>query len=197
MGRKRNEIDLELIGRCIASRPQAWAEFVDRFGPTILALARRYLRLHGAAPDQAALEDVVQEVFLALTRKDFKLLRNYDPTYTVKTYLGVITRTEVHRSLRRKRLPTTGIEALEQTPSLDHDVPAAASRSEEIEVLARAMESLPAKDAAILRLRFLREMDYRAIANALKIPEPSVGQTLFRAKKRLLEKLRTILSILV
>jgi len=195
--RKRNAADLELIGRCVASRPHAWGEFVDRFGPSILALARRYLRLHGRFPDQAELEDVVQEVFLALTRKNFKLLRNYDPTFTVKTYLGIITRTQVHRILRKQRPATAGLEALEQAPAPGGEVPAAAARSEELELLARAIERLPPKDAAILRLRFLRELDYQAIAEAMKIPEPSVGQTLFRAKKRLLEKLRSILSILV
>ena len=60
-----------------------------------------------------------------------------------------------------------------------------------------ALDELPDRDAEILRLRFYREMDYKAIAAALRIPEASVGQTLFRAKQRLLDKLRGILGILV
>ena len=70
-------------------------------------------------------------------------------------------------------------------------------RAEEREVLAAAMDELPDRDSEILKLRFLREMDYKTIAATLRIPEASVGQTLFRAKQRLLDKLRGILGILV
>ena len=54
-----------------------------------------------------------------------------------------------------------------------------------------ALESLEPRDAEILRLRFLREQDYKAIAAKLDIPEASVGQTLYRAKRRLLDVLKS------
>ena len=195
MGRNRN--DLELVERCVAGEPGAWRQFVDRFAPTVRALARRYLRLHGRIADSAELDDVVQDVFLAVTRREFRLLKNYDPTYTFKTYLGVITRTEVHRVLRKKRPLLGGPAELELAAPAGADASVEAERTEEREVLATAMDELPDRDAEILRLRFLREMDYKAIAGTLRIPETSVGQTLFRAKQRLLDKLRGILGILV
>lgn len=190
----RNDEDLELIRRCIDGEPGGWRQFVDRFAPTVKALGRRYLRLHGYLPDDAELEDIVQEVFLAVVRRDFRLLRNYDPTYTLKTYLGVITRTEVHRQLRRRRPVVGADETLAQAAA---DPPEDAAAAEEKEVVLRALEELPQRDAEILKLRFLRELDYRAIASALNIPESSVGQTLFRAKQKLLERLKGILGILV
>jgi RNA polymerase sigma-70 factor (ECF subfamily) len=193
----RNDEDLALVGRCIQGEPGAWRQFVDRFAPTVQALARRYMRLHAYLPDEAEVEDIVQEVFLALTRRDFRLLQNYDPTYTFKTYLGVITRTQVHRTLRKKR-PVLGVpEDLEVAAPVEADAAEGAALTEEREVLMEALENLPARDAEILRLRFLREKDYKAIARALKIPEASVGQTLFRAKQRLLDRLKGILGILV
>jgi len=189
--------DSELLGRCIRREPGAWVEFVDRFKGTVQALARRYLKLNGHLPDEPELEDVVQEVFLSLIRRDFRLLRNYDSTYTVKTYLGVITRTEVHRLLRRRRpLSGTTDEIEAASPPSPSSSDGAADR-EEKEVLLRALDELPQRDAEILKLRFLREMDYRAIAGVLNIPETSVGQTLFRAKQRLVDKLRGLLGILV
>lgn len=170
--------------------PGAWVEFVDRFAPTTKAVARRYLKLHGWLPDDSLLDDIVQDVFVALTRRNYRLLKNYDPRYTFKTYLGVIARTEVHRQLRKRR-PLLGDPAdLAKAAGEAPDTSAGAAAAEEREVLAEALEKLPDRDAEILRLRFLREMDYRAIAEALRIPEASVGQTLFRAKQRLLEKLR-------
>lgn len=193
----RNQDDLELVERCIKGEPGAWRRFVDRFAPTVRALARRYLRLHGQIPDNAELDDVVQDVFLAVTRRDFRLLKNYDPTYTFKTYLGVITRTEVHRILRKKRPLLGGPAELERAAPPGADASAEVERAEEREVLQSALDDLPDRDAEILRLRFLREMDYKTIAATLRIPEASVGQTLFRAKQRLLDKLRGILGILV
>ncbi|MFI5402508.1 MAG: RNA polymerase sigma factor [Planctomycetota bacterium] len=189
--------DEELVKRCIRREPGAWVEFVDRFQGTVLALARRYLKLNGHLPDEPELEDIVQEVFLAVIRRDFRLLRNYDATFTVKTYLGVITRTEVHRLLRRRRPMVGTDEELERAgPSVPSSSDGAAD-AEEKEVLLRALDALPQRDAEILKLRFLREMDYRAIASAMNIPETSVGQTLFRAKQRLVERLRGLLGILV
>jgi RNA polymerase sigma-70 factor (ECF subfamily) len=193
----RNRDDLELVERCISGEPGAWRQFVDRFAPTVRALARRYLRLHGQIPDSAELDDVAQDVFLAVTRREFRLLKNYDPTYTFKTYLGVITRTEVHRILRKKRPLLGGPAELERAAPAEADASAEAERAEEREVLTAAMDTLPDRDAEILKLRFLREMDYKTIAATLRIPEASVGQTLFRAKQRLLDKLRAILGILV
>ena len=193
----RGRDDSELVKRCIRREPGAWVEFVDRFKGTVQALARRYMKLNGHLPDEPELEDIVQEVFLAVIRRDFRLLRNYDATYTVKTYLGVITRTEVHRLLRRRRPRVGTDEELEEAGATVPSSSDGAADAEEREVLLRALDELPQRDAEILKLRFLREMDYRAIAGALNIPETSVGQTLFRAKQRLVERLRGLLGILV
>lgn len=195
MARQRD--DAELLARCIRREPGAWVEFVDRFKGTVQALARRSLKLNGHAPDEPELEDVVQEVFLAVIRRDFRLLRNYDPTYTVKTYLGVITRTEVHRFLRRRRPLAAPVEELESAAAPSPASSDGAADAEEKEMLLKALDEMPQRDAEILRLRFLREMDYRAIAGVMNIPEASVGQTLYRAKQRLVEKLRGLLGILV
>jgi len=189
--------DRLLVDRCVAGEPGAWRIFVDRFAPMVKALARRYLRLRGQFADDADIEDLVQDVFHALTRKDYKLLRNYDPTYAFTTYLGVITRTEVHRSLR-KRAPVLGdAERMEAIPNPGAGPGEEASGAEEADAVGRALEELPPRDAEILRLRYLREMDYRSIARSLRIPESSVGQTLHRAKRKLLERLRGLLGLLV
>jgi RNA polymerase sigma-70 factor (ECF subfamily) len=193
----RGRDDTELLARCIRREPGAWVEFVDRFKGTVQAIARRYLNLNGYVPDEPEIEDVVQEVFVAIIRRDFRLLRNYDPTFTVKTYLGVITRTEVHRALRRRRPLPAPAEDLEAASGSAPPSSDGAADAEQKEALLRALDDLPPRDAEILRLRFLREMDYRAIATTLAIPEASVGQTLFRAKQKLLEKLKGFFGILV
>ena len=193
----RNRDDLELAQRCITGEPGAWRQFIERFAPTVRALARRCLKLYGQVADHADLDDVTQDVFLALTRRNFRLLENYDPTYTFKTYLGVITRTEVHRALRKKRPLLGNPDDLERAAADEDGAVQSVEQAEERELLAEALDALPERDGEILRLRFLREMDYKKIAGALRIPEASVGQTLYRAKKKLLDRLKSILGILV
>ncbi len=188
----RNDEDLELIARCIAGEPGAWRQFVTRFAPTLKALARRFLKLYDPHPDEGEIEDVLQEVFRDLIRRDHRLLRRYDPTYTVKTYLGVITRSQVHRALRRRKggLQTSG-EIEQLGPATDGGTNEV-ERLEETDLMMRALNRLPARDAEILRLRYIRELDYRTIAASLRIPESSVGQTLTRAKHKLLQMVRLI-----
>ncbi|MHC4957244.1 MAG: RNA polymerase sigma factor [Planctomycetota bacterium] len=186
----RNDDDLALLARCIAEEPGAWVEFVNRFAPTTRAIARRYLKLHGQPQDDNAVDDVTQDVFVAITRRNFRLLKNYDPRYTFKTYLGVITRTEVHRQLRKRRPSLGDPQEIARAAGTVEDTASGAATAEETEVLTAALEKLPGRDAEILRLRFLREMDYKAIANVMRIPEASVGQTLFRAKQKLIEALK-------
>ena len=111
--------------------------------------------------------------------------------------MGVSTRTEVHRYLRRRRPLATPADEIEASSATAPSSSETAADAEEKEVLLKALDELPQRDAEILRLRFLREMDYRAIAGLLNIPEASVGQTLYRAKQRLLERLRGLLGILV
>jgi len=190
----RNDDDLALVQRCLAGEPGAWRDFVDRFAGVVRAVARRYFRLHGRSADGPDVDDMVQEVFYALTRRNYRLLRNYDPTYAFTTYIGVITRTEVHRDLRKKRPLVGGPDDLETAAPVQDDAADEVEQLERSELLKRALDDLPPRDAEILRLRFIRGLDYRAIATALGIPEASVGQTLFRAKKRLKERLVELLG---
>ncbi len=193
----RNDDDLRFLRRCIDSEPGAWREFVTRFAPTLYALARRYLRLHGRPGGDAETRDIVQDVMLALTRRNFRLLRNYNPAYTVKTYLGVIARTEVHRLLRKRRPRPTDLDQFGDLDALGPGPQQVAEAAEEKEAVQRALDALPERDSEILRLRFYREKDYRAIAGLMGIPESSVGQTLHRAKKKLLQHLKGLLSLML
>ncbi len=186
--------DYEFVQRCIRGEPGAWKDLVDLYAPAVQAVGRRYLRLLGAASESTDVEDVVQEVFMALAQQDYRLLRQYDPTYSFKTWLGVLARTHAHRLMRRRRPQTGVVEDFTRYPDSGGSALKEAERGEEQELVQKALGELEERDAKILRLRFLREMDYRAIVMALRIPETSVGQTLYRAKKKLLERLRKLLG---
>ena len=182
--------EAELVARCAAGDRAAWEVFVDRYGPLLQALARRMLARRTGRARDADVEEVVGEVFLALVRRDRILLKRYDPQYRVSTYLGVICRTEVLRQLRRgNRLPHELEEAghiperagtLGPVRALDDR-----ERTEAIESLRDALRQLPERDRALLTLKYLDGLDYRAIGAALDLHPESVGQFLHRAKQKL------------
>ena len=190
MQRRDPEAEARLVRPCAAGEESAWTEFVDGYGPLLTSLARRMLARRTGRAHDVDVDEVVAEVFLALLRRERILLHRYDPTYRLSTYLGVITRTEVLRHLRRgNRLPRD----LEE-PELVADASgglAPARRAEEAERLAvlaamrEALAELPDRDRRLLTLRYLEGRDYRDIGATLGLNPESIGQFLTRAKARL------------
>ena len=194
--------EVELVARCAQGDRAAWEAFVDGYGSLLTALARRMLlRRTGRAKD-ADVDEVVAEVFLALVRRDRILLKRYDPRYRLSTYLGVITRTEVLRLLRRgNRLPHTledeGRIAEPEAAGSPSKALQARERTEAISGLRAALGELPERDRLLLTMKYLDGLDYRTIGTALDVNPESVGQFLTRAKARLAQRvphLRAFLS---
>lgn len=183
--------DRYLVRRCADGDEEAWATFVDRYGPLLTGLARRMLsRRAGRAPNEDV-DDVVAEVFLALLREDGLLLRRYDPAWRLSTYLGVICRTAVVRLLKRRRhrgdAVRTPLGDVADPRGLPEGLAALTSeeREEVLSDLRKALDALSARDRLLLTLRFVEELDYRAIAEAVGVSPESVGPLLHRAKGRL------------
>jgi RNA polymerase sigma factor (sigma-70 family) len=93
-----------LLGRLASggSNEQAWREFVDRYGPSVM----RWCRNRGCP--ESDLEDVLQEVLLKLM-VSFKNFR-YDPKQRFRNWLATISRNaavDVARA-RRSRMGMTG-----------------------------------------------------------------------------------------
>jgi RNA polymerase sigma-70 factor (ECF subfamily) len=96
---------------CIAGSKRAWDEFVRAAAPVIYAAVRRSLRAKNRPQEET--DDRVQEVYLRLLRDDCRLLRTFDPARAaLSTWLTLISRTVVHEHVRRKRLPTVGVDGV-------------------------------------------------------------------------------------
>lgn len=183
--------ELLLVQRCAEGDRSAWEAFVDGYGPLIRALAQRLLRRYQERPQPTDVDEVCGEVFLALLRHEGRLLRRYNPTWRLSTYLGVICRTAALRQLKRRgRLPAE-LDAQARPPmSLSHHPdPAGSLLAEErlhaLERLREGLRLLSERDRLLLTLRFLDGREYRDIAAVLDVHPESVGQLLTRAKARL------------
>jgi RNA polymerase sigma-70 factor (ECF subfamily) len=187
------EPEADLVRACAEGDGAAWRRFVDRYGPLVLALARRMLARRTGFAQDSDVEEIAGEVFLSLVRGDARLLRRYRPEFRLTTYLGVICRTEVGKHLRkRNRVPRPGGEAVEACadPSSPSPLGEVARRERETAVrgLLDVLASLPERDRLLLSLRYVDGLDYGAIAEVLRVHRESVGQLLHRAKARLARK---------
>lgn len=100
---------VDLVRRAIARDPSAVQALVTELRPTIQARVVRALmrNMRGRRSAQQEVEDLVQEVFLALFDSDAKALRAWDPTRAVlPAFVSMITEHQVASIFRSgKRRP--------------------------------------------------------------------------------------------
>jgi RNA polymerase sigma-70 factor (ECF subfamily) len=199
MGAKVNavalsEIDRNLLSRCLARQPRAWEDFVDRFMGLVLhvidhSTVSRSIRL---VPSDR--EDLVGEVFLAMVKDDFAVLRRFRGEASLATYLTVITRRVVVQRLIHGRhamhrgnhgaASGDGVaqRAVEMQPA-NGSVPGQ-PLSDRDEV-ARLLEELEGTEAQVVRMYHLEGKSYQEISSLVGMPENSIGPTLSRAREKM------------
>jgi RNA polymerase sigma-70 factor (ECF subfamily) len=159
---------------------------------------RRHLT--GMVRDEAAAEDLLQEVFLRLwTRAD-----QWEGRGTVEAWLVAIATNLAINHLRsarhRKRRPLhppvapPGEEEEILVPGWLVDEaslgpPAVLERAERHRRVRRMVDELPEEKREVVRLIYQEQMDIRGAADALGIPEGTVKSRLYYARESLSRKL--------
>jgi RNA polymerase sigma-70 factor (ECF subfamily) len=176
------EIDRRLLERCLARKPRAWEDFVDRFMGLVVHVIdftaqSRSIRL--SADDR---DDLAAEVFLAIIEDDYGVLRHFRGESSLATYLTVVSRRIVVRELLNRKAPASlGESAMHLADANGH----AEQRISDREEIARLLEELPAADAEIVRLYHLEGKSYREISQATGVPENTIGPLLSRARMKM------------
>jgi len=184
-----------LVRRCVAGDAAAWEEIVRSYNRRIYNLCYRFA---GSSDDA---EDLTQEVFI----KVFRTLPSYDSSKgAFITWVTTMTRNLLVDHFRRTRQDRM-TDSLDSASSDRED---AMPLSEQIEdqsappdAHVRSREAKEAVHAAIgklspelreaLILRDLQDMDYKDIAQVLKVPEGTVKSRINRGRAelaRLLER---------
>lgn len=187
-----SDIDRNLLQRCLARKPRAWEDFVDRFMGLVIHVVNhsaqsRSLRL--TAEDR---EDLIAHVFLVIVKDDLAVLRNFRGGSSLATYLTVVARRVVIHELVKQKSPSrlgsggaqTSVALAEgdsDSAGADH-VEKRVSDREEIE---RLLEELNGAEADIVRMYHLEGKSYQEISSAVGMPENSVGPALSRARRKM------------
>jgi RNA polymerase sigma-70 factor (ECF subfamily) len=169
-GRPATWTDGDLARGCRTGDAAAWAALVRRFGPYLRTIAVRAYALPRAEAD-----DVAQEVFLRAF-EHLPALRDDD---ALAAWLAQTARRVALRRARahdRDRLLRRRAAAVAVATG-----PAAEPRV----TLLEALLLLPAAQREVLERCFLRQESYRAIADALGVPEGTVASRIARGRRAL------------
>ncbi|HVN04518.1 MAG TPA: sigma-70 family RNA polymerase sigma factor [Bryobacteraceae bacterium] len=181
------DLDHSLVDRCLSGDEAAWEELIRTHTRRVYGLCYRFTGKDGEA------QDLTQEVFLRVYRT-LKTFRAAEGAFT--TWLARLTRNlliDHYRRTRQERL-TDSIE--EQLPMLEEAV-TAGSRPEGLvagreasEILQTGLQKLSPELREAVILRDLQDLEYREIADILRIPEGTVKSRLNRGRAELARILR-------
>ena len=176
-----SEIDRNLLERCLQKKSRAWEDFVDRFMGLVIHVINHSAQARSIRLGPQDRDDLCAEVFLAIIKGDFSLLRNFRGQSSLATYLTVVARRIVVRELLNRqsmaRLTETTVEDTLPRPA-DPQVEQRLSDQEEVR---RLLGGLQETEAQVVRLFHLEGKSYREISTVLGMPENSVGSILSRA----------------
>jgi RNA polymerase sigma-70 factor (ECF subfamily) len=167
-----------LEGHLAAGRhARAFDLIVPEYRDRVFRLACSILR------DRAAAEDATQETLVRV----WKALPGFDGRAQLGTWIYAITRNTCLMELR-KRKPTVSFddpdshEAQLAAASIASGPPSDPERDN----LLRLVDALPANQQRAVRLFYLEDRSYEAVAEALDMPLGTVKNLLFRARKKLM-----------
>jgi RNA polymerase sigma-70 factor (ECF subfamily) len=193
------EDDASLIRSCIGRDPSAWDFFVKKYSGHIQASIEYRLRKYCI---KLRVEDIkeIQQNVLSLLWEGGKFTEIRNPE-SIKYWLAIVSgNTAVQYMRRQKQLDRLacaslsekigGMELVEMIPSGALTASQELDRSELIEMMEEAIESLPAKEKLALKLNLLYDKKYGEISGIMSIPPGTVSNCINRAKERIRKKLR-------
>jgi RNA polymerase sigma-70 factor (ECF subfamily) len=178
-----------LIRRCLAGDAGAWEEIVRSHNRRIYNICYRFT----GSPDDA--EDLAQEVFI----KVYRTLGSFDlDKGAFTTWITTVTRNLLVDNFRKKKqdrmtesidaAPADNEDAMTLGDRLQHEGPspdAALQTQETQKMVQQALQKLSPELREAVILRDLQDMDYREIAQALKVPEGTVKSRINRGRTEL------------
>ena len=174
--------EAELIDRCNSGDQEAWALVYERFYSYIYQLVKGR---NNGMPDEDA-EDICHEVFEDL----LKGLTSFQRKSLLKTFIHTLTINRVRQHFRKVQTQKRGGEVEKcSLEEIEYDLPDEQTvmpetlvfELDEHQRLRRAIDVLPSDLRIVVEMRYHQNLKYREIAQALGIPEGSVGAQIQKA----------------
>ena len=179
------ETDRQILTRCLQRETGAWEAFVDRFLSTFVHVISHTAHARSVRLSQDDIDDLCSEIFVTLIRNEFAVLRHFKGKSSLATYLVVVARRIVVKSLVKKHhLEAMGHVNAHQSAlnagGVDH-----VKRLSDSDEVRQLLDQLPSTEASVVRLYHLEGKSYREISQQTGLTENSIGPTLHRARERM------------
>ncbi len=182
-----SDIDRNLLQRCLARKPRAWEDFVDRFPGLIMHVVHHSAQCRSIRLSSEDAEDLAADVFLALIDNDFAVLRRFRGECSLATYLTVVARRVVVRELLKRRTTSSLSDSASKLadPGSGNGMSQHEERITNQEQVHRLLQLLDGKERDVVRMYHLEGLSYGEISKRLGVPENSIGPTLSRAREKM------------
>lgn len=194
--RRHQEIGLEdsqafngLVRRCVSGEASAWEEIVLQYSRRIYNICYRF----AGSPTDA--EDLTQDVFIRI----YRTLDSFDSTKaSFNTWVTTVTRNMLVDHFRKTK-NDRATDSLDSAPGEDEDRQPLSEqlqdenpspdkhleRRETKTMVHAALQKLSPELREAVILRDIQDMDYKEIAQALKVPEGTVKSRINRGRAEL------------
>ena len=176
-----SELDRNLLQRCLARKPRAWEDFVDRFLGLVYHVIQHSAQSRSIRLSPQDTEDLAAEVFFTLVNNDSAVLRRFRGESSLATYLTVVARRVVVRELLKRKTLARLTDAATQASGSNGPEERISNR-EEVE---RLLRTLHGPEADVIRMYHLEGKTYQEISTSVGMPENSIGPTLSRARAKM------------
>jgi RNA polymerase sigma-70 factor (ECF subfamily) len=175
--------EIELVQRSRQGDTESFGELVKIYQSSVYNVCYRLVG------ERREAEDLAQEAFL----RAYQRFRSFDPD---RPFGPWIRRVAANLSINRLQVKQVNSVLLDEECSSAADLPESNPQKkleqlESSQILAGAIRSLPPNYRIVIELNHFQEMSYTEMAEFLKIPLNDVKSRLFRARKILLERLKT------
>jgi RNA polymerase sigma-70 factor, ECF subfamily len=182
-----SEIDRNLLQRCLARKPRAWEDFVDRYMGLVVHVVNHSAQSRSLRLTPEDREDLAAQVFLNIVRDDLAILRHFRGESSLATYLTVIARRVVVHEILQQKSPSRLDN--HNSHNTDHAMAVVGSEVEQRvsdrEQVEKLLAELDGAEAKVVRMYHLEGKSYQEISSAVGMPENSVGPTLSRARRKM------------
>jgi RNA polymerase sigma-70 factor (ECF subfamily) len=168
------QTDPELVQACLSGNQSAYAELVRRHQDSVFGLAVSMTR------NRADAEDMAQEAFIRAYNK----LDQYNPEYAFRSWILRICSNRT-KNLFRLRVNRRKVEEAH----LNEEAVVQDAVDPDFQAVEEALETLPPKLDAPLRLKYMEGLSYDEIASVLGIGVSAAKMRVMRARRQLQEVL--------
>ena len=200
------ELDSRLIQSCLAGEKAAWNKLVEKVSSFVYYCIHKVIRTYGGEISDEDIQDIFQNVFLALCKDNFKKLRSYGRKCKFTTWLSFVVRSVCVDYLRKEKKGSTisldepvhlkqkdensAISRGDTMADKSEDVVSQLEQAQVQEIVHNVLDGLPSRERMIIRLFYEEGKKYREIAGIMDIPENTVASALSRVKASLKSKLK-------